>query len=126
MRYRLPNLIVGHLTRDAVREALMIGIKADQIIGYLNSHGHPRMKNGVIPSTVRDEIKLWEAEQARVQMRNGFLLRDFTSTDEFQRVLEYARGVSGYLWSHTSRRQLVVSADEYERIRSFVKSMQQT
>jgi transcription initiation factor TFIIH subunit 4 len=123
MRYRLPNLVVGHLTRDAVREALMIGIKADQIIGYLNAHGHPRMKNGVIPSTVRDEIKLWEAEQGRVQMKRSFLLRDFQSAEQFERVLQYARDVSACLWSHTPRRQIVVSTEEYERIRSFIKSV---
>jgi transcription initiation factor TFIIH subunit 4 len=123
MRYRLPNLVVGHLTRDAVREALMIGIKADQIIGYLNAHGHPRMKNGMIPSTVRDEIKLWEAEQERVQMKRSFLLREFRSAEQFERVLQYARDVSGCLWSHTPRRQIVVSTDEYDRIRSFIKSV---
>jgi transcription initiation factor TFIIH subunit 4 len=123
MRYRLPNLVVGHLTREKVRGALMIGITADQIIGFLNSHAHPRMKNGSVPPTVRDEIKLWEAEQERVQFRRGFLLSDFDSPAKFDLVLAYANDTSACLWSNVARRQLIVIKSEYNKIRSYIKSL---
>jgi transcription initiation factor TFIIH subunit 4 len=121
MRYQLPNLVVGHLTREKVREALVNGITADQIIGFLNSHAHPRMKGGTIPDTVRDEIKLWEAEQERVQFLSGFLLSVFESAAQFEKVLAYANDLSACLWHNAAHGQLVVLKDEYTRIRNYIK-----
>jgi transcription initiation factor TFIIH subunit 4 len=39
--YRFPNMVVGVLTRDSVRQALRGGITAEQIISYLEQHAHP-------------------------------------------------------------------------------------
>jgi transcription initiation factor TFIIH subunit 4 len=122
MRYQLPNLVVGHLTREKVREALVNGISADQIINFLNSHAHPRMKGGAVPHTVRDEIKLWEAEQERVQFLPGFLISDFESPEQFQLVLAYANDHSACLWYSVAQRQLVVVKDEYARLRNYIKN----
>lgn len=121
LRYRLPSMVVGHLTRDSVRRALMNGITGDQIIGYLNAHAHPRMKKGVIPSNVSDEIRLWEAEQDRVQTRPGVLLSDFQSQANFHQVLEYSNDLGATLWSNVHRLQLVVEGLSYERVKAFVK-----
>lgn len=41
---RFPNLVVGVLTRDSVRQALRGGITADQIISYLEQHAHPNVR----------------------------------------------------------------------------------
>lgn len=41
--HRFPNLVVGVLTRDSVRQALRGGITADQIISYLEQHAHPNV-----------------------------------------------------------------------------------
>lgn len=122
LRYRLPNLVVGHITRDAVREALMIGITADQIIGYLNAHAHPRMKRGTIPGTVRDEIKLWEVEQERVQMNPGVLLSDFDSAQHFSSVYEYAQDLGACMWANVPNRQIVVAKTEYEQVRKHIRA----
>lgn len=121
MRYQLPNLVVGHLTREKVREALINGITADQIISFLNSHAHPRMINGTIPDTVTDEIKLWEAEQERVQFLKGFLISEFDSSEKYARVLAYANDLGARLWSNDQARQMVVLRDDYQRIREFIK-----
>ncbi|KAH9639024.1 hypothetical protein HF086_003555 [Spodoptera exigua] len=41
--YRVfPNLVVGVLTRESVRQALRGGITAEQIIHYLEQHSHPQ------------------------------------------------------------------------------------
>lgn len=39
--YRFPNLLVGVLTRDSIRQALRGGITAEQVISYLEQHAHP-------------------------------------------------------------------------------------
>lgn len=124
LRYQLPNLVVGHITREKAREALMNGIRASQIIDFLNSHAHPRMKNGVIPSNVRDEIMLWEAEQNRVRFTQGFLLSDFDSADQFNQVLSRSSDIGACLWHSSTRRQLVVDRQSYDTVRKYVQSLQ--
>lgn len=46
---RFPNMVVGVLTRESVRQALRGGITADQIIHYLEQHSHPRVSSYIIP-----------------------------------------------------------------------------
>lgn len=120
LRYRLPGLVVAHLTRDAVRNALISGITAEQIIAYLNAHAHPRLKKGVIPPNVSDEIRLWEAEQHRIQSEPGTLLSDFQSQPAFERVVDFANDLSAILWQDSSRRQLVVDSENYDAVRQFI------
>ena len=48
MQTRFPNMVVGSLTRDSVREALTRGISAEQIVFYLTSHAHPEMRTSVL------------------------------------------------------------------------------
>lgn len=43
----LPNLFVGTLNRESVKSALEVGISADQIVGYLRQHAHPRVATKV-------------------------------------------------------------------------------
>ena len=75
LKSRLPNLVIGQLTRHSVKSALKKGITADQIIAYLTHHAHPQMyKNEpLLPITVSDQIRLWEREQNRVTAVTGTL-----------------------------------------------------
>ena len=41
--YRFPNVTVGVITRDSIRQALRGGITAKQIISYLEQHAHPKV-----------------------------------------------------------------------------------
>lgn len=90
MYFRFPNLVVGILTRDSVRQALRGGITAEQIIGYLMQHAHPQMlKNEVkqpLPPTVVDQIKLWELERNRLTYSDGVLYSQFLSQVSNQRM----------------------------------------
>ena len=43
----LPNLFVGTITRDSVREALSMGLGAEQVVAYMRDHAHPRVANNV-------------------------------------------------------------------------------
>lgn len=121
LRYKLPGMVVGILTRDAVRNALMNGITGDQIIAYLNAHAHPFMKKGVIPSNVSDEIRLWEAEQERVQMVSGILLSDFNTDASFDHVLSFANDRGAVVWSNLQNRQIFVDPENYDAIKQFVR-----
>lgn len=41
--YRFPNVTVGLITRDSIRQALRGGISAKQIISYLEQHAHQKV-----------------------------------------------------------------------------------
>ncbi len=118
VRYRLPNLVVCHLTRDAVRRALISGIAAHQIIAYLNAHADERSKKGMIPSNVSNEIRLWEGEQERVRDTKGVMIT-FDSIDEFNRVLAQAQELDACLFKNERRNKplLIVASDAYRAIK---------
>ncbi|RZC40655.1 general transcription factor IIH subunit 4, partial [Asbolus verrucosus] len=83
LMYRFPNLVVGVITRDSVRQALRGGITADQIISYLKQHAHCQMLQSeakrTLPPTVLDQIKLWELERNRLTYSEGVLYSQFLS-----------------------------------------------
>lgn len=41
--YRFPNVVVGVLSRDSIRQAFRGGITAKQIISYLEQYAHPKV-----------------------------------------------------------------------------------
>jgi MGC83106 protein len=88
MQYRLPNLCLGVLTRDSVRQALKSGITAEQIIHFLKSNAHPRMTS--IPPTIVVQIRLWEIERDRFLFKEGVLYSQFLSQSDFQLLRTYA------------------------------------
>jgi transcription initiation factor TFIIH subunit 4 len=73
VKSRFPNLVVGAITRDSVRKALLSGITADQIISYLTTYAHPQMRKNkpLLPVTVQDQIRLWELERNRIKAQDG-------------------------------------------------------
>ncbi len=78
MNYKFPSLVIAVMTRESVRRALLQGIKAGQLIGYLDSHIHHRAAaRGVrgIPETVRDQILRWEEERCRFVASQAYLYR---------------------------------------------------
>lgn len=93
--FRFPNLVVGVITRDSVRQALRGGITADQIIGYLTQHAHPQMlaaeTKHPLPPTVVDQIKLWEMERNRLTYTEGVLYSQFLSQVNFTKILRYIK-----------------------------------
>eukprot|EP00005_Dracoamoeba_jomungandri_P012940 CAMPEP_0174274416 /NCGR_PEP_ID=MMETSP0439-20130205/57916_1 /TAXON_ID=0 /ORGANISM="Stereomyxa ramosa, Strain Chinc5" /LENGTH=320 /DNA_ID=CAMNT_0015366167 /DNA_START=485 /DNA_END=1444 /DNA_ORIENTATION=+ len=110
LQYCLPNLVVGSITRESVREALINGISAQQILDFLEQNAHPEtkrrslesIKNGtyvpVLPETIADEIRLWESERNRVSYAQGVLYDYFPSQEVFEKVETYAKDVGVYIW----------------------------
>ena len=69
----MPNLFVGRLTRESCSASFESGIEADAIVDYLRRNAHPqalkiRAKAPVVPETIGDGIRLWEAESKRMQV----------------------------------------------------------
>ncbi|XP_018329175.1 general transcription factor IIH subunit 4 [Agrilus planipennis] len=123
--YRFPNVVVGVLTRDSVRQALKGGITADQIIGYLTQHAHTQMltneTKSPLPLTVIDQIKLWELERNRLVYSEGVLYSQFLSQADFNVLKEYAQ-TSGYLiWCNKEKRTMVVSKAGHDDVKKFWK-----
>ncbi|VDP88269.1 unnamed protein product [Echinostoma caproni] len=93
IRARFPNLVVADITRDSVREALIRGITADQIISYLVNNAHPDMLRGpqILPPTLVDQIRLWELERDRFVFQEGCLYEQFSKSTDFEMVRDYAK-----------------------------------
>ncbi|ACO64732.1 predicted protein, partial [Micromonas commoda] len=119
--YRLPNLYVGMLTREAVHEALDTGVAAEQIIKYIKSHAHPNARkttNGSgIPPNVADQIMLWAMERRRVRSAECVLYCDFpTGTDEYAAAVKAASDAGVLLWENREQMKLAVAKSGHERM----------
>jgi transcription initiation factor TFIIH subunit 4 len=91
-----------------------------QIISYLTTRAHPQMKKqaATLPTTVVDQIRLWEREGQRVQSSEGYLYDDFTTLDDFRLVRDYAARLDVVLWENEEVRKCVVTGDGHLQIRS--------
>lgn len=101
LNYRFPKFVVGFITRDSVRTAFKNGITAKQITHYLTMHAHSKMttsnRSTVIPSTIIDQIFLWEQERNRLSFTEGVLYSQFTSYPDYELLRKYAH-VSLFIW----------------------------
>lgn len=92
MQYRFPSFCLGVLTRDSVRQALKSGITAEQIINFLTINAHHSLKETpLVPSTIMDQIRLWEIERDRFIYRDGVLYSQFLSQNDFELLRNYSR-----------------------------------
>ncbi|EAU85259.2 transcription factor TFIIH complex subunit Tfb2 [Coprinopsis cinerea okayama7 len=123
LKYRFPNLVVGSITRESVKKALLNGISADQIISYLITHAHPNMRknNPLLPVTVQDQIRLWELEKNRLKSREGFLYTAFASQADYELVLQYAKELDVVLWENASKRCFFGSLEGHANIKGFIE-----
>lgn len=127
--YRFPNLVVGVLTRDSVRQALKGGITAEQIVSYLEQYAHPNMMNtesavktrSSLPPTVVDQIKLWENERNRFVYTEGVVYNQFLSQADFITLRDYAQSISVLVWQSERNRTMVVTKNGHDDVKKFWK-----
>lgn len=122
--FRFPNLAVGVLTRDSVRQALRSGITAEQIVGFLRIHAHPKMVAAgppTLPPTIVDQIKLWENERNRFVYSEGVLYSQFLSQADFEVLRDHAQELGVLTWQNTLRRTMVVTRTGHEEVKRFWK-----
>lgn len=122
LKSRHANMVSGQITRESVRQALVNGIHADQIITYLMVHAHPEMKkhDPVLPPTVVDQIKLWQLEMDRVQAADGYLYKDFSSQAEYDTIVKYAQELGVLLWQDPRKRRFFVMHEGNAQVVDYV------
>lgn len=122
---RFPNLVVGVITRDSIRQAFKGGITADQVIGYLQQHSHSQMLSSegkhLIPPTVIDQIKLWELERNRLTYSEGVLYSQFLSQADFNVLKEYAQSNNFLIWCNKVKRTLIINKSGHDDVKKFWK-----
>ncbi|GAA6016830.1 hypothetical protein JCM10207_003266 [Rhodosporidiobolus poonsookiae] len=127
LKTRFANFVTGHITRDSIRRGLANGITANQIISYLASRAHPQMRvlaagdDKLLPTTVVDQIRLWEHERRRIQTVDGYLYDDFSSAHDYELVVNYAREIGVALWENAKGRKVMVTTDGHTQVREFIK-----
>ncbi|KAL7733015.1 hypothetical protein ACLKA6_002819 [Drosophila palustris] len=127
--YRFPNLVVGVLTRDSVRQALRGGITAEQIVSYLEQYAHPNMKlvesaiqsKSCLPPTVVDQIKLWEMERNRFTYTEGVVYNQFLSQNDFVTLRDYAQSINMLVWQNERTRTMVVQKNGHDDVKRYWK-----
>lgn len=130
--YRFPNVTVGVITRDSIRQALRGGITAKQIISYLEQHAHTKMieavvestsfkYSSVLPPTVVDQIKLWENERNRFSFIDGVVYNQFLSEADFITLRDYASSIDVLLWQNDRTRTMVVTKNGHDDVKRYWK-----
>ncbi len=121
--YRLPNLLVGTITRESIREAFLHGITANQILSYLTIHAHPHMKRkkNILPEVVIEQIYLWEKERSRVLFEDAVHYDKFPSLDKFRLVENFAKKNGVYLWSDERKMRLIIRKEGHKKLRPFIE-----
>jgi transcription initiation factor TFIIH subunit 4 len=73
-----------------------------------------------VPSTVTDQIRLWEMEKNRLESTLGWLFRDFNTMQEFTMVLEYAQTLGWVMWHRTDKRMFFCRAEGKGQVIEFI------
>lgn len=125
INYRFPNVVIGLITRDRVREALKTGMSAQQIINYLSMHVHPTVKNREhpIPPTVIDQIYLWEKEREKFRFTDGRLYSQFNSQSDFELLRRYVEDHGFLVYANPAARVMVVHEDGHLGVRKYWKKI---
>lgn len=128
MLYRFPNMSVGIITRQSIRKALSNDITADLILNFLRSHAHPQMRKRLLenkpllPTTISDQIRLWEMERDRIVDQEGMLYNQFNSFPDFELIEKYAKDLNVLLWSNAQKQCVIVSKAGHEEVKRFWKT----
>lgn len=97
---RMPNLVVGLLTRSSVLGALKAGITAEQIIGFLETHAHAvalenkaKHNKPLIPENVTIQLRMWQQERQRLTLYPAVVFKSWDAAllpELFQRTVRWA------------------------------------
>ncbi|TFJ87035.1 hypothetical protein NSK_001369 [Nannochloropsis salina CCMP1776] len=107
VRCRLPNVVIGFITRASVRRAMASGITAATILSFLKTHTHVAVRTGkgrLLPENVEAQIELWHQERSRVKFEEVMMI-DLSSlmVEEFEEVRTYAENLAVVCWASRRR-----------------------
>lgn len=121
VRCRLPNVVIGFITRASVRRAMASGITAATILSFLKTHTHVAVRAGkgrLLPENVEAQIELWHQERSRVKFEEVMMI-DLSSlmVEEFEEVRTYAENLAVVCWASQRRGGRAGEAEEEEEER---------
>lgn len=93
------------------------------MLSYLEHHAHPEMKKNtpILPTTVVDQLTLWDSERNRLRSTQGFLYQSFVRQEDYNEVLQYAQDIQVCQWNLDKKRMLFVTAAGHDIVRSYVQ-----
>ena len=122
---RLPNLVVGTISRDAVKRCVARGIRVPQIVKFLTVHAHPVMRTKGLPQNVTDQMALWAGEGSRVGFTDGVLV-SLNDERDYDAALRAAADLGAKVhWKSAKRRSLFVDAAHEDEIKRRLRKAQQ-
>lgn len=118
---KFANMVYCVITQSSMMNAFSKGITSDQIVLYLERNAHSLMRSRfpVIPSTVIDQIKLWERDRNRIDSKKGYLYHHFLNKSDFDKVVAYSKEIGSLLYHNSAKRTLVVSVEGHSRVKAF-------
>jgi transcription initiation factor TFIIH subunit 4 len=120
---RLPNVVFMIITRESVKSAFSLGVKAEQIIRFLEKHAHPKVRNGgdsSIPQNVEDQIWLWDKELHRLKWTETWKC-DCLSDNEFDAVKSYCELIGAHTWSSKAKGSIYVVIAKAEDVQTYAR-----
>ncbi|EPR77921.1 Transcription factor Tfb2 [Spraguea lophii 42_110] len=113
----LPNLTVGMITEESVSQAFNKGIKAEQIVHYLQN-----VSEKPLPNTIKDQFFIWENNRNRIYTQESYLYSGFSGFVEYKKVMDFTIENNLLLEKDDDRRILIVTADGHKMVKNFVKN----
>jgi len=129
---RMPNMVMGTMTRDKAKRAFQMGIKVSQVENFLSSHAHPATiraaenagSDRLVPINVIEQLEIWERENHRVSSQEAVVV-NFAACgvqgDLFEEILRYAGKLKACLWVDRVKLVMALTVDGYKSIQAFVK-----
>ena len=74
----------------------------------------------VLPPTVVDQIRLWQIEGDRMKASPGFLLKSFTTTQEYLDTVRYAENLGVLVWRNDAKMAFFTS--RIEQLQVYLKN----
>lgn len=136
MTYRFPQMAIGIITRESVREALLHGITADEIISFLETRAHPKLIESVakhnendlvlmpkplLPASLTDQIRLWEMEVKRYSIEDATAYSGFSSEQDFELVKRFCEDQKLLIGANERNLVVVIKAKGHEAVKAFYK-----
>ncbi|KAH9985132.1 transcription factor Tfb2-domain-containing protein [Russula vinacea] len=123
VKWRFPNLVVGAITRESVRKALLNGITADQIRLWELERNRIKTEDGKLGRPLESfrVLVLFFNTRLVTRVPSGFLYTAFASQADYEYVLNYARQLDVVLWENAAKRCFFGSVEGHANIRGFIE-----
>lgn len=119
IQFSLPNVVVAKITKNSIKRAIAYGITSAQIIGFLELNGQLiDTKKVQVPSNVVDQIRLWEQEGNRLKMQRSSCLSHFSSLEEYESCLAFAKENGFLLFVVEGKQEIFVTAEGLLKMKS--------